>query len=430
MKTYEVRPVHHPLEATVRIPGSKSLTNRALVAAALADGTTRMANILLADDTRYMIDALRSLGVPIRVDEPECRLEITGIRGSWPNAEASLFCGNAGTVMRFLAAACCTGQGTYTLDGIERMRQRPIGGLVDALLELGAHVEYTGQPGYPPIEIHARGLRGGKVSFDSPPSSQLVSALLMAAPYATQDVYIEIEGEVVSQPYLAMTQRVMEAFGVQLVEHKMRKFIVPAPQRYRATEYDVEPDASNATYFLAAPAIVGGSVTVEGLGTDSVQGDAHFVDVLEQMGCGVQRSPRRFTVTGPAGRLKGIDIDLNAMPDTAQTLAVVALFAEGPTRIRNVANLRVKETDRLAALATELTKLGAEIEVFEDGLIVHPPGSILPSAIHTYDDHRMAMSFALAGLAADGIVIKDPACVNKTFPDYFQRLEAMCAQSA
>jgi 3-phosphoshikimate 1-carboxyvinyltransferase len=237
-------------------------------------------------------------------------------------------------------------------------------------------------------------------------------------------VFIEIGGEVVSQPYLAMTQAVMEAFGVSMVAEDFRRFIVPAPQRYRGIDYAVEPDASNASYFLAAPAIAGGSVRVENLGTKSVQGDVGFVDVLEQMGCRIDRAADSLTVHG-TDRLRGIEVDLNAMPDTAQTLAVVALFAEGPTHICNVANLRVKETDRISALATELRKLGATVEELPDGLVIHPPKSIQPAEIDTYDDHRMAMSFALAGLKSEGVVIRDPGCTSKTFPDYFDRLEGM-----
>lgn len=426
MDAYRVIPVRGPLDATVQVPGSKSLTNRALVAAALADGRSTLTNVLFADDTRYMLDALAALGVPLRVDEAATRVDVTGSGGQWSAGEAEIFCGNAGTVMRFLAAACCVGNGEYRLDGVPRMRERPIGSLVDALRELGAVVGYPEREGYPPIEIRACHLRGGTVSFHSPPSSQLVSALLMAAPYAQNDVFIEIAGEVVSWPYLAMTQAVMDAFGVPIVADNWRKFIVPAPQRYRGTQYAVEPDASNASYFLAAPAIAGGRVTVAGLGTSSVQGDVGFVDVLEQMGCRIKRSPNELTVHGPAtGRLRGVDVDLNTMPDTAQTLAVAALFAEGPTQIRNVANLRVKETDRIAALATELRKLGATVDEIADGLTIHPPQSPTPAEIDTYDDHRMAMSFALAGLRIDGVVIRDPGCTSKTFPDYFQRLERM-----
>ncbi len=429
MHAYEVKVAPHPLNAVVRVPGSKSLTNRALIAAALADGPSTLQNILLADDTRHMIDALRSLGVALRVDESACRAEITGAGGYWRNEKADLFCGNAGTVMRFLAAACSVGHGQYHLDGVPRMRERPIGALVDALIDLGAYINYLEKEGYPPIDIRATGLRGGTVRFQSPQSSQLVSALLLAAPYAGSDVFIEIAGQVVSQPYLDMTVSVMDAFGVAAVADGMR-FIVPAPQRYHGTAYAVEPDASNASYFLAAPAIAGGSVIVEGLGTSSVQGDVGFVDLLERMGCRIDRSPDRLTVTAPppGTKLRGIDVDLNAMPDTAQTLAVLALFASSPTRIRNIANLRVKETDRIAALATELTRLGAQIEIFEDGLAIHPPKQIQPTPINTYDDHRMAMSFALVGLAVDGIVINDPECVNKTFPDYFECLEQMSAQ--
>lgn len=426
------------------VPGSKSITNRALIAAALADGHSVLTGILLADDTRLMIELLRTVGIAVTVDEPTCTAEVTGCGGLIPVSEAKLYCGNAGTVMRFGTALCALGQGLYELDGVERMRQRPIGALVEVLQALGAGVEYVGREGFPPLVVHANGLRGGHVAFDSPESSQLVSALLLVAPHASNDVLIEAAGDVPSLPYLKMTTAVMDRFGAAVIEQyptvaprgagqafgetvAETKFIVAAPQRYRATMFAVEPDASNATYFLAAPAIAGGRLTVDGLGTESIQGDAKFVDVLERMGCVVERSANRLTVSGPAeGQgLHGIDIDLNDMPDTVPTLAVVALFADGPTTIRNVRNLRVKETDRLAALARELAKVGARVEERDDGLRIMPPVQLMAAEIDTYDDHRMAMSFALAGLKCPGLVIRDPDCCAKTFPAFFDRFERM-----
>ncbi|MCH8150654.1 MAG: 3-phosphoshikimate 1-carboxyvinyltransferase, partial [Planctomycetes bacterium] len=348
---YKCKPVDRPLDAEVTVPGSKSITNRALLAAALADGTSILSNLLLADDTRLMIEALRSLGIRITIDENECLAEVSGCRGLIPVSESKLDCGNAGTVIRFCAALVSLGQGRFELDGVERMRQRPIGGLVDVLRSLGAGVEFLDRQGYPPLAVHANGLSGGHVEFRSPSSSQFVSAVLLVAPYAARDVLVDVTGDVTSEPYLRLTASVMDAFGVSLIEQYRQgeaKFIVAAPQRYRATTFAIEPDASNATYFLAAPAIAGGRVTVKGLGTASQQGDARFVDVLERMGCRIQRMPDRLTVCAPENNdpLHGIDIDLNDMPDTVQTLAVLALFADGPTTIRNVANLRVKETDR------------------------------------------------------------------------------------
>ena len=424
-----------PLDATVTLPGSKSITNRALVAAAVADGSSLLTGILLAEDTRLMIEALRALGISITVDEKDCVAEVTGCRGQLPASEAELFCGNSGTTMRFCASLVALGHGRFQLGGVERMRQRPIGGLVDVLQSLGAGVEYLGREGYPPIVVYANGLSGGHVAFHSPESSQLVSSLLLAAPYAMRDVLIDVSGSVPSASYLRMTTAVMDRFGVTVVEQYGRnevKLIVAAPQRYRGTTFAVEPDASNATYFLTAPAIAGGRVTIEQLGTDSIQGDAHFVDVLERMGCTVKRGPTRLTVIGPGEgkRLRGIDIDLNDMPDTVQTLAVAALFADGPTTIRNVANLHVKETDRLSALRCELTKLGAAVDESPDGLRIEPPERITPAAIDTYSDHRMAMSFTLVGLRCDGLRINDPQCCGKTFPDFFERFERMTAATA
>ncbi len=430
MPSYQCQPARGPVDATVGLPGSKSITNRALVAAALADGNSLLTGALLAEDTRLMIDALRGLGVAVTVDEEASTVEVTGCRGNIARGDARIECGNAGTVMRFCAAFVALGHGRYELDGKVRMRQRPIGDLVGALQTLGVGVEYTSDEGYPPIAVHANGLRGGQVSFRSPESSQFISALLLSAPYARDDVLIAVTGEIPSVPYLKMTTGVMERFGAVVVSQYRQgdaRFIVATPQRYGGTTLAVEPDASNASYFLAAPAVVGGRVTVERLGTDSIQGDARFVDVLERMGCRIERRTQELTVHGPVAgeRLGGIDIDLNDMPDVAQTLAVVALFAEGPTTIRNVANLRVKETDRLAALARELQKLGAGVEEGKDSLRIAPPRRVTPAEIDTYDDHRMAMSFALAGLRCPGITIRNPECCGKTFPDFFERFERL-----
>jgi len=432
MDSYQCQVVSGPLDAAVRIPGSKSITNRALIAAALADGTSLLSGALLADDTRLMIDAIRGLGIAVTVDESDCRVEVTGCRGHIPEGDARLRCGNAGTVMRFCAALTALGYGRYELDGSERMRQRPIGELTAVLQTLGTGIEYVGEEGCPPIAVHAKGLRGGHVAFHSPESSQFVSALLLAAPYASRDLFIDVTGEVTSLPYLKMTTALMLAFGVGVVEQyevNRARFVVEAPQRYRGEAYTIEPDASNATYFLAAAAVAGGRVTVKGLGVDSIQGDVGFVDVLEQMGCVVERHPDRISVNGPpeGQRLRGIEVDLNNMPDTVQTLAAVAMFADGPSVIRNVANLRVKETDRLAALSRELTKVGATVDVWADGLRIVPPTVLRPAEIDTYNDHRMAMSFAVLGLKCAGLVIRDPDCCSKTFPDFFERFETLAA---
>ncbi|RIK66435.1 MAG: 3-phosphoshikimate 1-carboxyvinyltransferase [Planctomycetota bacterium] len=416
-----LRSPHRPIDRVVHPPGSKSLTNRALLAAALGHGRSEVSGILLADDTRHMLNCIEALGVRCLPDESRRKVRIEGGSGYFPNGEAELYCGNAGTVIRFLTAACAASIGDFLLDGDARMRERPIGDLVDGLRDLGAQIGYGMAEGYCPLRVQGRGLRGGRVILDRPVSSQFVSAMLMAAPLAADDVMIDVSRGLPSAPYVAMTLAVMDAFGVASIADTAGRYIVPAPQAYRAARYAVEPDASAASYFFAAAAITGGRVTVEGLGSRSVQGDMGFVGVLERMGCRVASEPDRTTVTGPPeGRLRGVDVDLNAMPDVAQTLAVLAAFSDGPTTIRNVANLRVKETDRLCALATELGRMGVSTEVTGDGISIRPGGPPRAAAIETYGDHRMAMSFALAGLRLDGVEIINPACVNKTFPGFFE----------
>ncbi len=424
-----------PLNAVVRVPGSKSITNRALVAAALADGTSLLTNVLLAEDTRRMMDTLRALGNRITVDEESNRAEVTGCRGLLPVEEAELSCGNAGTVMRFCTALAALGHGQYRLDGTERMRKRPIGGLVDALRALGCGVEYHQAEGYPPMTVHAQGLCGGHVQFRAAESSQWISALLLSAPYAAGDVFIEVARDVPSMPYVRMTLAVMERFGVIAIADPRglkppARLVIETPQRYQGTTFTVEPDATNASYFLAAPAVAGGRVSVKGLGTQSIQGDVAFVDVLEQMGCLVERALSELNVQGPQPGtfLRGVDVDLNDIPDVVPTLAVVALFADSPTHIRNVANLRVKESDRLAALSRELTKLGANVTEHADGLTIVPPKALRPARIETYGDHRLAMSFALAGLRCPGLVIEDPHCCAKAFPHFFEQFGQMVAR--
>ena len=419
-----------PLNARVTLPGSKSITNRALVCAALADGTSLLSNLLLADDTRIMLEALRALRIAVTVDEVECRAEVTGCRGHLPATDAQLCCGNSGTTMRFCTALTALGNGRYELDGVARMRQRPLGQLAQAVQALGSGIEYQQAEGYPPLTVHARGLSGGQVQLAAPESSQFASALLLAGPYARRDLMLEVTGQVVSAPYLRITTALMERFAVPVLEQydaQGARFVVEAPRCYQGQSLAIEPDASNAGYFLAAAALAGGTVTVERLGTDSIQGDVRFVDLLEQAGCQVVRRPVSLSVTGPEpGRsLRGLDLDFNEMPDLVQTWAVLALFAEGPTVVRNVANLRLKETDRLTALCTELRKLGAQVEEYPDGLRLEPPAELKSAAIDTYDDHRMAMSFALAGLRVPGLVIRHAECCAKTFPDFFERFERL-----
>jgi 3-phosphoshikimate 1-carboxyvinyltransferase len=434
MPDVTIQPVARPFAATITPPGSKSLTNRALVLAALANGTSQLSNVLFADDTLAMIECLERLGFPLHADRAANSVRVEGRGGVIPGTDAELFCGNSGTTIRFLTALCALGRGRYQLDGIPRMRQRPIGDLVVLLKNLGVRIEYAMEPGFPPVVVHGKGLPGGIARFGGSQSSQFLSAVLQVAPYARHEIHIDLEGRQTSWPYVAMTMRLMDEFHVtpELVldpkTREPRRIVIPHGTPYRAVDYVIEPDASNATYFLAAAAIhAGAKVTIEGLGKRSLQGDVAFADVLHHMGADLLFGPDFITVIGPE-RLEGIEVDLSTMPDTAQTLAVAALFAEGPTTITGLHTLRVKETDRVAALATELTKLGAEVDVEGDDLTIHPPqGGPRPASIDTYDDHRMAMSFALAGTKVPGVTIKDAQCVNKTYPRYFDDLERVLA---
>ena len=419
-----MQPVRRPIAAVARIPGSKSIANRALLIAALADGPSTLDGMLLSDDTRYMAEALVALGLDVRLDEAAERAEVVGGGGTFPAREAELFVGNAGTAMRFLVAALTLGHGEYLIDGVERMRKRPIGDLLEALEQLGAYVASEHGTDCPPVRVQASGLPGGSCRMPGNRSSQFFSALLMAAPYARDGVEITVEGDLVSKPYMTMTAAVMRDFGVEAeldTEH-WTQFRVAPGQRYTGRHYRIEPDASNASYFFAAAAVTGGRVRVDGLGTRSTQGDLQFVRALERMGATVDIGEDATEVQGPPeGALRGIEIDMNAISDTAQTLAAIAPFAEGPTTIRGIHHARLKETDRVAAVATELRKLGQRVEEVEDGLTIHP-APVTPAEIETYDDHRMAMSFAITGLRAEGVRILDPGCVAKTFPTYFQRL--------
>jgi 3-phosphoshikimate 1-carboxyvinyltransferase len=408
-----------PTSGRVRVPGSKSLTNRALIVAALADGASTLTGALDSDDTRVMVESLRRLGIAVEHDAASATIRVPGCGGRIPAAEAELFVANSGTSLRFLTAMVATGEGTYRLDGTPRMRQRPVADLLQALNGLGADARSDLGTGCPPVTVRARGLDGGYAFVKGDVSSQFLSGLLMALPYSRDTTTVEVQGVLVSRPYVAMTTAVMEAFGVRIGNRKDRRFDV-RPARYSGRPFAIEPDASAASYFFALAAITGGTITVEGLGTGSVQGDMAFVDVLEHMGCKVVRGRDETTVIG--GPLRGVDVDMNAISDTVMTLAVVALFATGMTRIRNVAHIRHKETDRLAALAAELRKLGATVEEQPDGLVIFPPDRIEPARVATYDDHRMAMSFALAGVKAEGVTILDPGCVAKTYPGFWDDL--------
>ncbi len=411
---------------TVRVPGSKSLTNRALIIAAMADGESTLTGALDSEDTRVMVDSLQRLGIEVDHDPASARIKVKGCANKIPAREADLYVANSGTSLRFLTAMLSTASGTYRLDGTPRMRERPVADLLQALNGLGADASSDLGTGCPPITVKASGLDGGYAFVRGDVSSQFLSGLLMALPYSRDVTTVEVEGVLVSKPYVAMTIRVMEEFSVRINNRKDRRFDVrPAP--YRARTYAIEPDASAAGYFFAAAAITGGTVTVEGLGTESIQGDLAFVDLLEHMGCAVAREKTATTVTG--GALRAIDVDMNAISDTVMTLAVVALFARGITRIRNVAHIRHKETDRIRALAVELRKFGATVTEQPDGLILFPPEGPLttPATIQTYDDHRMAMSFALVGLKVPGVTILDPACVAKTYPAFWDDLAKLTA---
>ena len=420
-----MKPVDRPINAVVRIPGSKSITNRALLIAGLAHGESTLTGMLFSDDTRYMVESLSTLGLTVVTDIAAETARVAGGGGSFPRAQADLFAGNSGTTMRFLSAALAVGRGTYRIDGVPRMRSRPIGPLLSALNQLGSDARSESGNDCPPVVVKANGLRGGHCAMDGIESSQYFSGLLMASPYAESDVEIEVEGELVSKPYMEITAAVMAAFGVhaELDRVAWRRFRVAAGQRYTARTYQIEPDASNASYFFAAAAVTGGRVRVEGLGSDSTQGDLQFVRALERMGATVTITGSTTEVVGPpVGSLRGIDIDMNAISDTAQTLAAIAPFADRPTTIRGIAHNRRKETDRIADLATELRRIGQQVDEFADGLTIKPR-PVRPAQILTYDDHRMAMSFAITGLRAEGIEILDPACTAKTFPDFFARLQ-------
>jgi 3-phosphoshikimate 1-carboxyvinyltransferase len=375
-----------PVRGAVRPPGSKSITNRALVCAALADGKSTLRGALASVDTHVMIEALERLGIPVLVDLPRQTLVVHGCAGQIAAKSAELFVGNSGTTVRFLAAMLATGHGKFRLSGTPRMHERPIADLIAALKQLGVDVTSETGNGCPPIVINASGLQGGKAKVAGDVSSQFLSGLLMAAPYANDSVMLEVDGTLVSQPYVTMTLDVMRAFGVDVPAGDLSRFQI-TPGKYRGADYAIEPDASAASYFFAAAAITGGTVTVEGLSRASLQGDVAFIDVLEQMGCKVTAGENSITVEG--GKLRGIDVDMNAISDTVQTLGAVALFAEEPTTVTNVGHIRHKETDRIAALATELRKLGATVDERPDGLRI-VPGPLHAAEIDTYDDHRMA----------------------------------------
>ena len=419
----QITPIHHPLSATVRVPGSKSLTNRALLISALAKGTTRITNALFSDDSRYFAKALRTLGFDVQLDEDQHEMIVTGLGGKIPATKAELFIGNAGTAARFLSAFLTLGNGEYILDGEPRMRERPIGDLIDALNQLGVELEATNN--CPPVEIFAKGLPGGKTKVAGDISSQFLSALLMVAPYAQSEIEITLSTELNSKPYVDMTIAVMREFGVEIQRDDYKCFAIHPASYSPLTNYRIESDASAASYFFAAPAICGGTVTVENISRKSKQGDIAFLDVLKQMGCQIVEGDNFISVERRSPDLRGVDIDMRDIPDTAQTLAAVAPFASSPTRIRGIASARLKETDRVSATCTELKRLGVQVEEHEDGMTIYPCTTFKPANVQTYNDHRMAMAFSLIGLRFYGVAIENPLCVSKTFPNYFEVLETL-----
>lgn len=409
----------------VTVPGSKSLSNRALLLAALAEGETRLTNLLDSDDIRHMLTALKTLGVNYTLSEDKTECVITGQGGKFKtDSHETLYLGNAGTAMRPLCAALALSDVSVELTGEPRMEERPIGDLADALNDVGAEITYLKNSGFPPLRIEGKALQGTELSVDGSVSSQFLTALLMSAPLFDGDVTIKIKGELVSKPYIDITLNVMARFGVTVDNNDYHSFVVKDSQKYTSPGvYMVEGDASSASYFLAAAAIKGGTVKVHGCGSNSVQGDIHFADALENMGAKVTWYPDAIEVTGAP--LKAIDQDFNAIPDAAMTIAVAALYAEGTTHIRNVYNWRVKETDRLAAMATELRKVGAEVIEGEDYLSVTPASELRHAEIDTYNDHRIAMCFSLVALSDTAVTINDPGCTAKTFPDYFERFSTL-----
>ena len=414
----EIQPLAKRLDTTVAIPGSKSYTNRALLVAALAEGESKLSGALFSDDTDYMAESLRKLGVVVEADETTASFAVTGNGGKIPVAGAELYIGNSGTTSRSIISCVALGRGTFVIDGDEPMRKaRPIADLLDALKQLGVDARSRYENGCLPVDVRATGFKGGRTELDAGKSSQFLTSLMLTGPCTDEGLQIEMVGEFKTQ-YIDITMAVMRAFGAEVEHDNYRRFRIPGAQRYRGCDYAVEPDASNASYFFAAAALTGGRVRVEGLSADSAQGDIHFVDVLEAMGCTVHRDSVGIEVVGPA-KLKGIDVDMKAISDTALTLAALAPFAESPVRIRNIEHSRWQETDRVAAMATELERLGVAVEEHQDG-ITEIPSVPQPAAIDTYADHRVAMSFALVGLKVPGVRINDPGCVRKTFPTYFE----------
>jgi len=411
------------INGEVFLPGSKSLSNRALLIAALANGVTKITNLLVSDDIKHMLNALSQLGIEYTLSDCGTECVVVGNNGFFKSSEPlEISLGNAGTAMRPLCAALAASEGEFILTGEPRMKERPIGHLVDALNQLNADIKYLENKDYPPVKIMGKALSGDTVSIDGSISSQFLTAILMVAPLLKTDTNIQIEGELVSKPYIDITLDIMSRFGVEVTNNDYQSFNVKGNQSYQSVDkYMVEGDASSASYFLAAGAIKGGEITVHGVGKLSVQGDKHFADVLEKMGAEVIWNDESITVIGKP--LTAVDMDMNHIPDAAMTIATTALFAKGTTTIRNIYNWRVKETDRLTAMATELRKVGATVVEGEDFISITPTDTLIHAEIDTYDDHRVAMCFSLVALSDTPVTINDPKCTSKTFPDYFDKLK-------
>ena len=416
----EIEPIQNPVDAIVTVPGSKSYTNRALLIASLAKGHSRLTGALFSDDTRYMYEALRQLGVAIAANEERCSFEVIGNGGKISVNHANLYVGNSGTTTRSLVSYVGLGKGEFIIDGDEPMRRsRPISDLLNSLRQISVDARSQFDNDFLPVVVCANGLQGGRTRLNASKSSQFLTSLMLVAPYAVDGLEIEIVDKL-KKPYIDITMSVMNAFGVQVINKNYRYFHIPAGQKYEPREYAIEPDASSASYFFAAAALTGGRVRVKDLTSDSTQGDIRFVDVLERMGCHVNRQSSGIEVMGPT-QLKGIDVDMNAISDTALTLAAIAPFAEERVVIRNIEQTRWQETDRIHAMVTELRKLGVDVVEHQDGVEIYP-SKIKPAKIDTYDDHRVAMSFSLIGLKVPGIRIKNPECVSKTFPSFLDVL--------
>jgi len=425
MEKLVLEPIQN-ISGEVHLPGSKSLSNRLLLLSAISKGQTEVYNILDSDDTSYMLNALNSLGIKYEISDDKTTCHIEGVGGPFSVPETDLYLGNAGTAVRPLCAVLCSGIGNHIIRGDQRMYERPIKDLVDALRQLGSNIEYLGNDGFPPLRINAHGIKGGQVDIKGNISSQYLTAMLLTSPLSQSPIQINVIGELVSKPYIDMTLSVMKKFGVNVVNDNYQSFVISGSEQYISPKTVlVEGDASSASYFMAAAAIGGGPIRLRGIGSESIQGDVQVTEVLNQMGAKVTMGTDWVEVE--RNTLSGVDLDLNHIPDAAMTIATTALFADGPTTIRNIGNWRVKETDRLSAMATELRKVGAEVIEGQDYLKITPPPKILPATIDTYNDHRMAMCFSLAALGDAPITINDPGCVSKTFPEYFDLFSSLCS---